>query len=286
MTYKDNTPTFNAGNRRITNYKDFIQNEPQEEEELKDIKKSFIKNELEVGLKQHKYKYNKVTHKMDDLVEDEVDDKLEVFDENLENDNKTTEDIKNDILKWAEEIFSKTKLSAHDVFDDMNDNLEVIKTFYADECPKDQSGMVLTLHDAELLAYEYARRLLGNVDFQAIPGNISESKKSKVSKYYSKQNEAYEFDEDGIQDGVYDITGIDFLLINQRTDKAKIEEFKSKYPDGYQCENYDIGIYYLSEKPTKRIPIDNRGYPNFEGHGTLTVIDNCPKTILVIGQND
>lgn len=61
-----------------------------------------------------------------------------------------------EIIKWA----SGTKFSAHDVFDDMNDNSKIIKAFYADECPKDQSGIVLTLHDAELLAYEYARRLI------------------------------------------------------------------------------------------------------------------------------
>lgn len=67
----------------------------------------------------------------------------------------TTED---EIIKWA----SETNLSAHDVFDDMNDNLKVIKTFYAEECPKNQSGLVLSLEDAELLAYEYARRLLNS----------------------------------------------------------------------------------------------------------------------------
>lgn len=51
-------------------------------------------------------------------------------------------------------------LSAHDVFDDMNDNLQSIECFYSEECPKDESGLVLSLHDAELLAYEYAKRLI------------------------------------------------------------------------------------------------------------------------------
>ena len=66
------------------------------------------------------------------------------------------ENKRDEILKWAEE----TNFSAHDVFDDMNDQLEIIKAFYSEECPKDQSGIVLTLHDAEILAYEYARRLI------------------------------------------------------------------------------------------------------------------------------
>jgi hypothetical protein len=81
--HRDNTPTFNSGNRKVVNFKDFIQNPSDEKEELKDIKKSFTKNDKEIGLKQHKYKFNKVTRKMDDLVEDEVDDRLEVFEENL-----------------------------------------------------------------------------------------------------------------------------------------------------------------------------------------------------------
>jgi predicted translin family RNA/ssDNA-binding protein len=82
MTYKDITPTFNAGDRKVVNFKDFLQHSDEEKEELKDIKKNFTKNAKEIGLQQHKYKFNKVTHKMDDVVEDEVDDRLEAFEEN------------------------------------------------------------------------------------------------------------------------------------------------------------------------------------------------------------
>lgn len=87
MTYKDTTPTFNAGNRKVVNFKDFLQHSDEEKEELKDIKKNFTKNDKEIGLQQHKYKFNKVTHKMDDVVEDEVDDRLEIFEENFNIDN-------------------------------------------------------------------------------------------------------------------------------------------------------------------------------------------------------
>lgn len=61
-----------------------------------------------------------------------------------------------EIIDWA----GSQKISAHDTFDDLNDRQKAIKCFYADECPKDESGIVLSLHDAEILAYEYARRLL------------------------------------------------------------------------------------------------------------------------------
>lgn len=84
----DNTPTFNAGNRKIVNFKDFLADPKAEEQELKDMKRSFSDNENDQGLQQHKYKYNKVTHKLDDMVEDEVDDSLDAIeDENIRESN-------------------------------------------------------------------------------------------------------------------------------------------------------------------------------------------------------
>jgi hypothetical protein len=81
MTYGEATPTYNSGSRKIVNYKDFLQHDKEEEQELKDMKRKFKKNELEVGNQEHMSKYNKVTHKNDDMVEDEVDDSLEAFEE-------------------------------------------------------------------------------------------------------------------------------------------------------------------------------------------------------------
>jgi hypothetical protein len=74
MTYKD--LTFNS-NRKIVNFKDF--NPSEEKEELKDIKRGFKKNELEIGQKERKYKYNKVTHKLDDMSQLDVEDSLDKF---------------------------------------------------------------------------------------------------------------------------------------------------------------------------------------------------------------
>jgi hypothetical protein len=84
MTYKENTPTFNTGNRKIVNYKDFIQHEPEEETELKKMKRQFKKADQVNAVNQdHQSKYNKVTHKNDDLVKAEVEDKLDALDENV-----------------------------------------------------------------------------------------------------------------------------------------------------------------------------------------------------------
>lgn len=60
-----------------------------------------------------------------------------------------------EILKFAAEI----NFSAHDVLDDLIDK-DIIKTFYSEDAPKDSSGMVITMGDAELLAYEYVKRYL------------------------------------------------------------------------------------------------------------------------------
>lgn len=78
--YKDNTPTFNV-DRKIVNFKDF--KEKEEKEELQKIKRSIDPNTLDK--QQHignrKYKYNKVTRKMDDINIDEINDDLEAIEE-------------------------------------------------------------------------------------------------------------------------------------------------------------------------------------------------------------
>jgi chromosome segregation ATPase len=110
MTFKDNTPTFNAGNRKIVNYKDFLQGEPQEEQELKDMKRKFKKNELEVGNQEHMSKYNKVTHKNDDLVKAEVQDKLDALEEAKKLSKSDIKEIKEEIKDLERKIRENLKL--------------------------------------------------------------------------------------------------------------------------------------------------------------------------------
>jgi len=96
--HKDSTPTFNTGNRKIVNYKDFIQHEPQEEAELKKMKRQFKKADQVKAVNQdHQYKYNKVTHKNDDLVKAEVEDKLDALEEGIFSDRY--KDDSDDVLK-------------------------------------------------------------------------------------------------------------------------------------------------------------------------------------------
>lgn len=80
MNYRQSTPTFNT-DRKVINFKDF--DIDSEKIELDKIKKSYKKNELEVGQKEKKYKYNKVTRKLDDMDIGEVNDKIESLDEQI-----------------------------------------------------------------------------------------------------------------------------------------------------------------------------------------------------------
>lgn len=93
MTNKDNTPTFNVGNRNLVNFKDFGQNKNAENQELKDIKRSFSKNEKDQGMKQSKLRYNRVTHKMENLPIEMVDDKIHAMEESCSVDIKSTCDL-------------------------------------------------------------------------------------------------------------------------------------------------------------------------------------------------
>ncbi|MCK9476949.1 MAG: hypothetical protein M0R46_13560 [Candidatus Muirbacterium halophilum] len=92
MIHKDNTPTFNV-NRRIDNYKDFINNKQKEKEELEKMDKTEIPNSDTnhqiIGNRRHKY--NKVSHKIDDLSPNEIDDKLDTIKNESVNDMTTLE---------------------------------------------------------------------------------------------------------------------------------------------------------------------------------------------------
>lgn len=74
-------PVFNTDNQRVKNFKNFNQNIDSEKEELRDIKKGFKKNAKEIGQQEHKFKWNKLTNKMDDVVEMEIDDKIDQLEE-------------------------------------------------------------------------------------------------------------------------------------------------------------------------------------------------------------
>jgi len=76
---KDNTQNYQTPNIRIQHFSDFTANAGAEKKELGDVKRSFMDNEDNVHNLPNltKMKYNKVTHKMDTLSKDEVNDKID-----------------------------------------------------------------------------------------------------------------------------------------------------------------------------------------------------------------
>jgi hypothetical protein len=86
MTYKDNTPTYNVGNRKVVNFNDFC--DDCEKSKLDSIKRATKPNSPDeqqyIGNK--RWKFNAATRKWDDLAPDMVDDKLDAIEikENLD----------------------------------------------------------------------------------------------------------------------------------------------------------------------------------------------------------
>lgn len=99
-------------------------------------------------------------------------------------------------------------------------------------------------------------------------------------------------DFDYVEDGVYDITDIDFLnisgLYRNRRNNAEvvmqqINDFIGKYPDSVLAEALETEyLILLSEMPTKKFPYIGSGF----NHGSTNIIDNCPKRILILGEDD
>ncbi len=70
--------------------------------------------------------------------------------------------------------------------------------------------------------------------------------------------------------------------------KKEIEEFINSTKDKkeiYMANAYETSsCLLLSEKPEKiKLKMEGGG---FEGHGTTAFIDDCPKRLLILGQND
>lgn len=103
MTYKDNQPTFNV-NRKVVNFKDFLANPNAEKEELEKMDRQNKPNsdEHQKNFANSRYKYNKVTHKMDDLSPAEIEDKIDAIDELEESNKFNFTKLSNDYLNSEE----------------------------------------------------------------------------------------------------------------------------------------------------------------------------------------
>ena len=79
--YSTNNPTYNTRNSKVRNFGAF--DSDKEKAELKKVDRSFVDNEEEVYNlpNEFKFKFNNVTHKMDDESRDSVEDRIEAIEE-------------------------------------------------------------------------------------------------------------------------------------------------------------------------------------------------------------
>jgi hypothetical protein len=104
MTYKDNQPTFNVGNRKVVNFKDYLQNKDAEKAKLtKAHLQSKPNSEDQQHLGNKRTEYNPVTHKLTDYSVDEIEDTLDAMEE------ETNEGIFSDRYDESGEITSEEK---------------------------------------------------------------------------------------------------------------------------------------------------------------------------------
>ena len=104
MTYKDNQPTFNVGNRKVVNFKDYLKNKDAEKAKLT---KADLQSKPNSEDQQHpgntRTEYNPVTHKLTDYSVDEIEDTLDAMEE------ETNEGIFSDRYDESGEITSEEK---------------------------------------------------------------------------------------------------------------------------------------------------------------------------------
>lgn len=82
MPYNPNDPLYATGASRISAFRDFEAHKDEERAELKKMRRNFRKRgEGHQVPGERKHKWNRTTHKVDDLSVDELDDKLAHMDE-------------------------------------------------------------------------------------------------------------------------------------------------------------------------------------------------------------
>ncbi len=86
-----------------------------------------------------------------------------------------------------------------------------------------------------------------------------------------------------VDDGIYDVTGLEFLEVTGTNDRA-IEAFVKKFPGYYLASAYETECdILLSAKPKK---FDGRINGSGFNYGSTNVLTRCPEAILILAEND
>jgi hypothetical protein len=103
MNYRDNQPTFNVGNRKVSNFKDFATD--KEKLAKADLQRK-PNSEDQQHLGNKRTEYNPVTHKLTDYSDDEIKDTLDAMEE------ETNEGIFSDRLQQDNDDFYEPNKSS------------------------------------------------------------------------------------------------------------------------------------------------------------------------------
>lgn len=101
-----------------------------------------------------------------------------------------------------------------------------------------------------------------------------------------------------IHDGIYDLTGIEFLSIpsniigwndskkeyDLRASTKEIEEFLTKHKEAVLAHAYETSAPILLSRAPAELNSKIIGW-GFN-YGANTIIQNCPQTILICAEND
>lgn len=90
-----------------------------------------------------------------------------------------------------------------------------------------------------------------------------------------------------LDDGVYDMTGIEFVVDDENKDRNKrnLEGFIKKYPDFLLASAYETDERILVATRPPRVRVENLLGGGFN-YGSTNIIINCPKTVLILAEND
>jgi len=86
-----------------------------------------------------------------------------------------------------------------------------------------------------------------------------------------------------LQDGVYDLTDIEYQDQYEPFCKKQWDEWVQKYPEAVFCSPYNMYRHFLlSKRPSKVEPVGTALIT--EGHATIW--ENCPVRVLIAFESD
>lgn len=172
MPFNTNDQNYHTKNSRVLSFNDFEENINKEKSDLEKVKRSYIDNHEDTHSipGNRKYKFNRITRKIDDLSKDEVKDKLDnieveekkhkykIVEEDLEVNNymffsnlKSVKNMTEELLK-LDEIVVDSMLNEHDWAEEhmstAKDDIEEVYNFF-----KNKASVTENLDSGE--DYEY-----------------------------------------------------------------------------------------------------------------------------------